>query len=776
MDFAARTLATLDWDAVRAALVDATRTPMGAERARALRPLPTWSAGQEAYALVAELVAARLRGEAVPVDAVGDFRAELGRAARGVVLEAWARIAVGRGLHGLGLLHDWLAERESPRLVGLARVIEGNRGAERVLRDAFEGDGTLSDRAFPKLAALRERVHQLKMHVHDTLAALLGEDGWGDMLMERYVTERNGRLVVPVKVGFRRGLGIVHGTSASGETAYVEPGATVELQNDLREAEDALEQETLRILAELSDMVGRIAVATTAALEAAGGLDLAAARTELGFRWNGSIPEVRQAGVVQLRKARHPLLALRGVEVVGNDLHLDGERRCLVLTGPNAGGKTVALKTIGLCALCVRAAIPIPAGEGSRLDWFEPILADIGDLQSVAGDLSTFSGHLAALREALAVAQPGALLLVDEVAVGTDPAQGAALAAAVVEELVARDARVVITTHYPELKAVADPRIAVAGMEFAEGRPTYRLVAGSPSGSQGLVIAQRMGLPPAVIERAHTLLDAGAARLARLAEQLDAERDAVARTARQLQAERDGLSAREHELAEREAKLDRQLAGERGRLLDSTRARLKQMEEELRTLVKEVHQAPTLRGVNDALATLRGARGELDDGDAAPVRPYAPQVGERVWVATVGQHGQVLTTSGDSAEVQVRAMKLRVPLAKLAPARDRPGEAAAPRAERAPELPPASDGAGVRLPHNTCDLRGKRLAEAEDEVTTFVGLLKGQGERYGYLLHGHGTGALKSGLRTFLRRAPGVRTFRPGDASEGGDAFTVIEV
>lgn len=769
-------MATLDWEAVRAALVDATRTPMGAERARALEPLPTWHATNEAYALVAELVGARQRGEAVPVDAVADVRPELGRAARGVVLEAASLILIGQGLRGLGELNDWLAGRESPRLRALAGVVEGNRGAELRLRDAFEADGTLSDRAFPKLAALRDQVHKLKQHVHDTLSSLLGDDGWGDMLMDRYVTERNGRLVVPVKMAFRRGLGIVHGTSASGETAYVEPGATVELQNDLREAEEALAQETLRILADLSDMVGRIAVPITRALEATGDLDLASARTELGFRWDGTIPEVRQAGVVRLRKARHPLLALRGVAVVGNDLTLDTERRCLVLTGPNAGGKTVALKTIGLCALCVRAAIPIPAGEGSRLDWFAPILADIGDLQSVASDLSTFSGHLAVLREALAIARPGALVLIDEVAVGTDPAQGAALAAAVVEALVERDARVVLTTHYPELKAITDPRVAVAGMEFAEGKPTYRLVAGTATGSQGLVIAQRMGLPAAVIDRAHELLDAGAARLARLAEQLDAERDGVARQARQLQAQLDGLSAREAALREREEKLERQLAGERARLLDATRTRLKALEEELRTLVKAVHQAPSLKGANDALATLRGARGELDEGEAAPVLPYTPAVGERVWVVTVGQHGQVLALGGDQVDVQVRAMKVRVPLGKIAPAKDRP--AAEVRAERRAEAQPAPapDSAGVRLPHNTCDLRGKRLAEAEDEVVAFVGTLKGMGERYGYLLHGHGTGALKSGLRTWLKRAPGVRTFRPGDSSEGGDAFTVVEV
>ena len=776
MDLAARTLTTLDWDAVRGALVDLTRTPMGAERARGLAPMAGRAQVLDAYALVEEITAAKLRSEVVPVDAVGDVRGELGRASRGMILEAWALIAVGRGLSGVLFLHDWLAERKTPKLLSFVRGIDVSGPAVSQLLHAFDADGTLSDRAWPKLAALRQQVLVLRARVHDTLASLLADDGWGDMLMERFVTERSGRLVVPVKMAHRRGLGIVHGTSASGETAFVEPGQTVELQNDLREAQDGLESETLRILGELSALVGSMAATGLAALEATGDLDLAVARAEMGLRWEGTVPEIGGGGVLRLRHARHPLLALRGVEAVGNDLALDDAQRCLVLTGPNAGGKTVALKTMGLCALLARSAIPIPAKHGSRVDIFDPILADIGDLQSVSADLSTFSGHLAVLREALAVAAPGALLLVDEVAVGTDPAQGAALAGAVVEALVDRGARVVITTHYPELKALADPRIAIAGMEFAEGKPTYRLVPNTATSSQGLVMAQRMGLPAAVIERANALLDAGAARLARLAEQLDLERDAVARTARQQEALDESLRSREGALRLRETKLAAQLAGERARMVEATKVKLKALEEDLRALVKSVHQTPSLRAANEALATLRGARGELDEGEeAAAMASHIPTVGERVWVSTVGQHGEVLAILGENAEVQVRAMKLRLPLNKLGAAKE--SAPAARKPEPGPKEPaPTGGGVAVRIASNTADVRGMRLEEAELEVERFVALLMGRGERFGYVLHGHGTGALKSGLRERLRGLRAVRAFRAGEASEGGDAFTVLEL
>ncbi len=775
MDLAARTLATLDWDAVATALVDSARTPMGKERARGLRPLERREQVIEAYGLVAEVTDARRMGDGPPVEAVGDVRSEVGRAARGMVLEAWALIAVGRSLAGILELHDWLRAQPRPRLLAFAPVTEVNRQAAGQLRAAFDLDGTVSDRAYPILRTLRERVHNLRTRVHDTLSSLLADEGWGDLLQDRYVTERNGRLVLPVRIGVRRGLGIVHGTSASGETAFVEPGQTVELQNDLREAGDALEQETLRILGELSDMVGRIAVPVQAAIEAAGELDLALARAELGFRWRGSIPEVQSSGVVRLRSARHPLLALRGVSVVGNDLRLDDTQRALVITGPNAGGKTIALKTVGLCALCVRAALPIPAEEGSRLDLFDPLVADIGDLQSVAQDLSTFSGHLAVLKVALDLARPGALVLVDEVAVGTDPAQGAALAAAVLEALVDRGAKVVITTHYPELKALGDPRIALAGMEFAEGRPTYRLVAGSASGSQGLVIAQRMGLPAAVIERANTLLDAGAQQLARLAEQLDAEREAVARTARQQAAREAGMEAREAEILARTERLEKLLAGERARLVEATREKLKQLEVRLRERVKEVHQSGGLHDLNATLAEVRGERAALDEPDAmAPIVEHKVAPGDRVWVATVGKHGEVVSVSGSQVEVQVKGMRLRVPRSKLGAARE--GEAPATRPPPPPPPSPPAESAGLRLPGNTCDLRGMRLAEAEEEVLGFISRLKGAGERHGYVLHGHGTGVLKSWARTFLRGAPGVIRVRPAEPTEGGDAFTVLEL
>lgn len=773
-----RTLASLDWPEVARALIEATRTPMGAEAARALRPLPSRDGVNEAYAVVAELNSARMFGSAPPLNGVADVRDELARAAKGMVLEAWSLVSVGGALAGIIELHGWLRQCPGPLLQAFALPIQASPLIVRRLRESFDRDGQIADSAFPALAALRQRLDHTRIRIQATFDAMLADEGLAEMLMDRYVTERDGRLVLPVKMSFRKGLGISHGTSASGETAYVEPGQTVEMQNDLRELRDAVDAEVSRILAELSSMVADAAPAALKAIAAVGVLDLASARCELGLLWNGSIPEVGQSGVITLRQARHPVLALRRLtesgrdDVVGNALELDDQRRCLVLTGPNAGGKTVALKTVGLAALLVRMAIPLPAAEGGRVDFFSPIFADIGDQQSITSDQSTFSGHLGLLKTALERAEAGTLVLVDEVAVGTDPAQGAALAAAVVEALVQANARVVVTTHYPELKSSDDSRILVGGMEFADGRPTYRLKMGRAAGSQALVIAQRVGLPREVLERAHTLLDAGQARLAKLAEKLEDEREAVRTEGVRLQAELRRVGEVEADIRERERRLAATLEGERERLVEKTRTKLKTLEDEVAQLVREIHANPTLKDGNAGLATIRAARAGLIS--ETPAVMYEPQRGERVWVATVGQHGTVVSVQGDSADVQVKAIKLRVPFAKLGKSKDDPRLLVAEKPLRPPSRPSAPAGP-LRVPSNTLDLRGMRLDEAIHEVERFLSVILGRGERYAYLLHGHGTGALKTGLRERVPAMPFVKRMRSGDAAEGGDAFTVVE-
>ncbi|MFN7147564.1 MAG: hypothetical protein ACK4YP_27600, partial [Myxococcota bacterium] len=334
------------------------------------------------YAEVAEVLTAEAEGERVPVGGLVDVTDEVARAGRGVTLDVAELRGILSALRALHALRGWLDDNAAscPRLAGIGTPVFVDPYLLDDLRDAFDAAGQLSESRWPELGTFRRRIDQLRDRIRSTLDEIIRGDDWGDALQDRFFTERDGRFVVPIKMGARRGLGIVHGTSNSGETAWVEPSVVVELHNELRTTEAER-----RILAELSGAVAARHVALLAAIEAATGIDLACARAGLGRELRGSLPTVGTDGVIKLFASRHPVLVLRAVaegfreeSVVSNDLALTSDKPGLVLTGPNAGGKTVALKTLGLAALLVRAAIPVPADEGSRVDFFAPVLADIG--------------------------------------------------------------------------------------------------------------------------------------------------------------------------------------------------------------------------------------------------------------------------------------------------------------------------------------------------------------------------------------------------------------
>src|SRR5205085_4598987 len=336
--------------------------------------------------------------------------------------------------------------------------------------------GMLSEQAYPVLGELRRRIAALERSIRRALEAVLDSPEYEGVLQDRFVTVRGDRFVVPVKSHARNlGLGIVHDASRSERTVFVEPAAIVPIGNERRMAESALAEEERRILAELSSALGEHATSLAAALGGAAALDLACARTDFAAQIEARRPNIGAEGIVDLERARHPVLALGSQSVVANDLRLDAKRPVLVLTGPNAGGKTVAMKTIGLCALLVRAGCFVPASAQSRVDIFDPVLADIGDMQTGHEGLSSFPAHPATLVEMLSAAGRGTLLLLDEIAAGTDPAQGGALARAILERLADAGARIVATTHYTQVKRMGaeDSRVEVSALEYADGKPTY---------------------------------------------------------------------------------------------------------------------------------------------------------------------------------------------------------------------------------------------------------------------------------------------------------------
>ncbi len=792
MDLFARTLDALDWGAVLAALAGHARTERGRRACAATALAET---GEEARRLLAEVAEVwRLEdeeGATIPVGGVGDVAALVERAGRGVPLDGGELRDVGAALAALDRLQRWLAGRaeEAPHLWARAERIAVDAGLLDTLRRAFDETGALSGEAWPELADLRERLAGLRASIRRTLDELVRGDALAHALRDRYVTERNGRFVLPIKAGARRGIGIVHGASQTGETVFVEPAAVVEPTNEAREVEAAIEREERRILAELSAEVGAFADEILTSLAAAERIDHAVARAGLGAAWKGVLPAVGDGGVLRLRAARHPVLVLRGVAVVPNDLAVDARRPGLVLTGPNTGGKTVALKTMGLAALLARAGVPVPAAEGSRVDAFAPVLADVGDLQAVAEDRSTFSGRVLVLREMLDRAAPGALVLLDEVGSGTDPAQGAALARAALEALVDAGARVVATSHFAELRglAAADSRFEVAAVQVADGRPTYRVAPGIAGQSHAFAVARRVGLPAAVVARARTLLDAGARQLADLMERLDEDRARVAAREAALAAREAELAEREAALAAREAELARRRARLREEVIAGLQERLRERERRVKELVAALQADPNLRRAGRALEAIRSVRDELreaerEDRPAPAPPPKAVAVGDAVLVPSLGRKGTVTALLGrDRVEVAVGAMRLKLRRAELSAASSSGGRAAArrppPRPAKPRPAPSRLDPAelrGVRTPANTCDLRGRRVDEALAEAERFVDAAALRGEPVVFLLHGHGTGALKAALRAWLPAAPHVRAWRPARADEGGDAYTLV--
>jgi DNA mismatch repair protein MutS2 len=494
------------------------------------------------------------------------------------------------------------------------------------------------------------------------------------------------------------------------------------------------------------------------------------------------IPKVGHEGVVELVNARHPLLVLRGIDVIGHDLSLSSNRPALVLTGPNTGGKTVALKTVGLAAWMVRHAVPVPGADGSRVDWFDDVLADVGDAQAVADDLSSFSAQLVAVRAMLERAGVHVLLLLDELASGTDPAQGAALAQAVLEALVTRGARIVTTTHYPPLKGLAttDPRFAVAAMEVRDGQPTYRLIPGATGESHALETAARLGIDRALVDRA-----------ARLVRETDRGfSDAL--TALELQ--RAGLTAREEALVATQAEAERlrreleartEHVRERARELEARSAsafqeRLRAAERAIGAVVAQLQANPSHKTAAAARHTLDAFAGLLpaEIEESVPAAPRALQVGDRVRHAKFGV-GEVVAL-GRSLKIRGRALEFTAKTDELeliggpatpAPAPPRPLPASGGKAPKEREL-----GEALRVPANTVDLRGMRVDEAMDAVGVGLDRAAADGFEVVFVLHGHGTGALKAALREQLGDLPAVQRWAPANADQGGDAYTVVAV
>jgi len=781
-----KALRELAWPQLCAELATRARTPMGKERSFALLPGDDPDAARTRIARVEEARTLRRFERELPLADAVDVRPALGRAAREGTLEPHELLQVARLIRASdGARRFCFSQADrAPLHFALAQTLSELLPIAQELERAFDAAGKLLDTASPLLGELREQIRALHRSIKGRIEEMLEDEKIVPMLRDTYYSVRGDRYVLPLRAEHRAHLpGIVHNASNSGQTLFVEPQVLVELGNQLTIAEARALEEEQRILAELSGAVGRRAPLLEHDVEVIGLLDEAAAAGRLADDLDAGAPELGGERF-DLRRARHPLLVLqrKSAGVVANDIALPAPAQALVVSGPNAGGKTVTITAVGLSALMARAGLPIAAATGSRMPLYRTVHTAIGDEGDLSRGLSTFTAHLSALRFILEAAGPGALVLIDEIAADTDPREGAAIAIAALEKLVAAGAQVLITTHLEELKALAlaDPRFAPASVGFDVERlaPTYVLKLGEVGASSAIEIARRVGLPEDVCARAREILGGGSSAVSQAVSLLERERAEAARARAELGAAREELE-RERAQVERERERLRSLeqetrAGARAELVeDFARKRA-----EVAALIAQLQAAPAMaqaieaqRAIERAAAAEESAAAR-DEEPAAPAHEITP--GARVKHLRLGTEGVVLDLSDGHATVQMGALKSKVPLEDLAPARKPVAQASfrktkQERLERAEQARAAPVETRVPL----VDLRGMRVDEALRTLELELDRHLRAGEETIHVLHGHGSGALKAAVRESLSRSPYVSRSRPAEQHEGGDGVTV---
>jgi DNA mismatch repair protein MutS2 len=784
------TLAALEWPALLAALGSLCTSSSGKARALGLEPAADLETARARNRVAAEMLDLDRLGLAPTARAFPDVRQPLERAARGGIASAAELWQVRELLEVASKLRVFArAQREShPAMAAAVDSPPELDGLEEDLTHALDADGTVADRASPELARARKRVRELQSELKRKLGQLI--ERHADVVQADYYTEREGRYVLPVRSDAHlRVPGIVLGSSASGATLFVEPEELTGLGNQLRIQEAEALREAAKVLGVLSGYLASDAEQVRVAQRACEEADLLGALASFARQTRAIVPELLAEARLDLRAARHPLLALSKEPVVANDIAIEAAR-ALVISGPNAGGKTVALKTLGLVAWMARAGIPVPVAEESRVGWFRCVLADIGDEQSIARSLSTFSAHVQRLRLLLDRASEDSLILLDELASGTDPEEGAALAAAVLEALTARGSAVAVTTHYEKLKEfaahAAHLQNASVSYDFERMAPTFRLTMGIPGASSALTVATRHGLPDSVIARARALLpeqslerERAVERLERERQAFEAQRQALALEAEQLKQLRERVEdEHESERRELEAEIERETVALRSNVskiraeLLAVRERLKregQDPAELRRIERDLSRAATHVALGGSLLPRRE--------EARPVSVAEPRVnyksGDSVRVKSSGLLATVVDADRDKLRVQVGSIKLILRSEDVAPAQAPRKQKAALRAHTS-SIAVTTSATAARTDANTLDLRGERVDEALSKVDAFVDRLLNVGESHGFVLHGHGTGALKSAVRAHLRASSHIERSQPADSDSGGDAFTTF--
>ncbi|MBT2754512.1 endonuclease MutS2 [Mesobacillus foraminis] len=779
-----RVLKTLEFTKIKEQMLDHVSSSLGREKALNLMPSVDY---EEVIRLQEETDEAvkvlRLKGN-VPLGGISDIRAHVKRAIIGGMLSPLELVQVASTVHASRqmkkFITDMAEETEIPILEGYAEGIIVLAEVEEKIKHAIEENGEVLDSASDTLRSLRQQLRSREARVRERLESMIRSSNAQKMLSDAIITIRNDRFVIPVKQEYRGHYGgIVHDQSSSGQTLFIEPQSVVQLNNELQGIRVREQQEIERILIELSVLTGENHEELLSIVGILADLDFMFAKARYGKKIKGSKPAVNNKGIISLYQARHPLIPID--EVVPNTIVLGKDYSTIVITGPNTGGKTVTLKTLGLCTLMAQAGLQVPALDGSEIAVFDAVYADIGDEQSIEQSLSTFSSHMVNIVDILERVDFNSLVLFDELGAGTDPQEGAALAISILDEVYRRGARVIATTHYPELKAYGYNREGVinASVEFNVETlsPTYKLLIGVPGRSNAFEISKRLGLRESVIEKAKTYISADSNQVENMIASLEASKRLAEKEAEEA-----------HELLKDAERLHKDLQKQMMAYYDRKDELVEKAKEKAAGIVEKARQ-----DAEEVIRDLRQMRleksaevkeHELIDArrrlaEAAPERKQANKenkktgtrhdfsAGDEVMVTTFGQKGHLVDRVSDNEwQVQIGILKMKV--------KERDMEFI--------ETPKQKDVRQVAVVKGRdshvgleLDLRGERYEDAIRRVEKYIDdALLASYPRVS-IIHGKGTGALMRGVQEYLKNHRSVKKIRFGEAGEGGTGVTVVE-
>lgn len=780
-----RTLRVLEFTKIRDMLTEKALTPLGAEKCQALVPstnfqeISEWQEETEEALVVLTYVGGH------PMASFSDVRPYLALCDKGATLSPKALLEIATLMRACRTARSALVtERDNtPCLKEKASLLGSFRNLEDDITTAILSEDEIADKASNELANIRRHLRGATERIKERLNSMIRSSAYQKYLQDPILTMRNDRYVLPVKAEYRASVpGLVHDQSASGATLFIEPMAAVEMGNELKQWEAKEKQEIERILAALSAEVAPYAVQLKENLELLAELDFAFAKGLLSRDMSGVTPKMNRDGFINIIRGRHPLIDRE--KVVPSNLWMGREFTTLIITGPNTGGKTVTLKTVGLFTLMAQAGLHVPADLGTELAVFQQVFADIGDEQSIEQSLSTFSGHMTNIVGIMNEVTADDLVLFDELGAGTDPTEGAALAQTILTALLRKQVRTLATTHYSELKAFAlsTPGVENASVEFNVEtlRPTYRLSIGVPGKSNAFEISRKLGLSEGLIDEAKKLLSTEDKRFEDVIANAEYHRQVAEKErklAEQAAAEttklRDEAEFLRREMeAKREASL-RKAKDEARRILENARRESESVMRELKQMKKSAASGPDMQAaalrkrLEDGIDSL--SEGLAQKADRVDKPPKTLKVGDEVEILNLKTRGVVLSAPDAKGEVQLQAgiVKLKAHISQLRLVKEEP-------TKKQKSSFHAETGAMTRTVPMECDVRGMALDEAIPVVDQYLDEAVLASLTEVSIIHGKGTGVLRSGIQQHLRRHPHVKSFRLGVYGEGESGVTVV--